>query len=262
MPDISLVVPPTTTIVSTLDNVKSMLGITTAAQDTLLTQLLYSASEDCQNYVGRPIWRAKFQESMPGSNLRGLVMSRYPIASVDSVVSTGGTIGVSDIAFKSRLAGILDYSAGWLKDGDPNRYTIQYTAGYFMPGDDIVASISVANSDNSFNSATSAFHELLRPGDVIYGSGFSNASNNGRHVISTATTAKRVITSDSTLVDENAASRTLGIRTSPQVFEDATFELIEQMLRRSQTDPNKAPDWQARRSSSLARLSPFKEISP
>ena len=262
MGDISLLTPPVNTQVVTLVQAKDALGITTAAQDTLLTRLIVTASEEVSNYMRRPLWRAQYEESLPGSDLRNLVLSRYPIVSIDSATEAGSAITLTSILFVSRLAGIIDYASGWSKSGEPDRYVIQYTAGYFMPADDYVGSISVAASDNSMNSAGAEFTPLLRAGDIIYGSGFTDPANNGRHLISSATTSKLIMSATSSLIDEGAASRTLGLRTLPSVVEDAGIELVRQDLRRSMTDPNDPPDWHNLRLSAMAPLSAMREVFP
>lgn len=57
--------------------------------------------------------------------------------------------------------------------------------------------ISTSTTDDSFNSASSAF-PLVFPGATIYTSGFTNAANNGKFTVVSGTTAKIIVTANLT----------------------------------------------------------------
>ncbi len=71
--------------IDTLSNVKSQLGITTAADDALLTQLQAAADAFVQQYCQRSFIGGTFTEDHPGG-ARTIFLQNYPITSVTSVM--------------------------------------------------------------------------------------------------------------------------------------------------------------------------------
>jgi hypothetical protein len=69
--------------------------------------------------------------------------------------------------------------------------------------------IDASTTDDSFNSASSAF-PLVAPGSTVWASGFANSANNGRHTVVSGTTAKIIVTTNLTT---EAAGATVTIRT-------------------------------------------------
>ena len=68
----------------TLDNVKSQLGVTTTADDTLLGQLQAAADAFIAAFCGRDFAGGAFTEDHPGG-VRAVFLRNYPMAAVDAV---------------------------------------------------------------------------------------------------------------------------------------------------------------------------------
>ena len=103
---------------------------------------------------------------------------------------------------------------------DSGDFVTVTTGSFFVLKIDDSATISAANSDNSFNSSASEFSDF-NPGDVIRTSGFVNGANNGTFTVSTATSSKLVVTGG-TLVDESSGGT---IDVERQNNYDGTYEV-------------------------------------
>jgi hypothetical protein len=87
-------------------------------------------------------------------------------------------------------------------------WSVDYTGGYLMPGDNLVASgvMSALASDNSFNlpEDDTLYFPILVAGETVRMTGFTNAENNGKATVVSRTPTKLVVTK--TLTDEDPAS--------------------------------------------------------
>lgn len=206
-----------------------------SSDDAEVQRIIRSASAAIVNYCGRPFGRETLTETCPGFGSIYLMLTRTPIVNVtavtvDSSTVTDYSIGDADAGKLYRrggwgwtvqtYAGLSSQSWGMLQDarlfslGTPlpgqeePTITVSYTAGYILPPQFIVdaSSISVANADNSFNDSASGFPAALKAGDVIEASGFSNAGNNGRFLVSGTPTAAKIVVTGATLTTEAAAA--------------------------------------------------------
>lgn len=229
----SLLTPPNSTALTTLARVKEELLITGSDSDDFLARLIDEASETIAR-LGRPLYRAEWVETREGSTRELLQLSRYPIASLGTVLLE--TSVIADCEIGRREAGQLYRPGGFGWSGDPNEWSVTYTAGWFLPGDDISTSISVLASDDSYNSATSLFPALLRAGDTLYASGFTAVANNGYKTVVSATTAK--ITVSGALVDEAAATREIALRNLPGDLERLAQTMVATVYHGRDRDPS------------------------
>jgi len=168
---------------------------------------------------------------------------------VASVLQDGSAL--TDYAIEDALAGMLQrrnqfFATAQLNPGlggrqtfpsfgspipgaEERRFTVAYTAGYLVPEQNLAAktTISAASADNSFNDTASGFPALLKAGDIITTSGFTDAANNGRFVVSgTPTTSKIPVTA--TLVTEAAgASVDVDVANLPADLEKAAVETVK-----------------------------------
>ncbi|MFT8586810.1 phage head-tail connector protein [Acetobacter papayae] len=124
---------------ASLEDLKADLGITDNGQDARLSSLLLEASGMALAYVGRSIMRAVWRDNItiePGAKRLQLVLGRWPLLSIKAM--SIGTVSLtpeqvealnvdpaSAIIYPADTGGRL-WSAG--------SYTIDYTAGYALPG--------------------------------------------------------------------------------------------------------------------------------
>lgn len=212
---------PNSTALTTVTRVKEELGITSTDDDSFIERLIDEASETIA-YKARPMYRAEWLETRAGSGRETLTVARYPLASLGTVLLDDSAI--TDAEIGDAQAGILFRPWGFDYGADPTEWSFTYTAGYFLPGDDIDGSISVVSGDDSYNSAGSIFPALLRAGDVLYADGFSNSANNGFKTVTSATTSKIIV--NASLTTETAGSRTLALRNLPGNIERIAHDMV------------------------------------
>jgi len=240
---------PTLTL-TTIAKVKAELGITVSTYDSLLTELLRQASATVETYCQRIFARQTYTETV--GSFGGVFHDLYhaPVVSLTSTTFRGDTltdVSVVDVE-RGRLyreAGFdwttvryagLSAAGGWLAQGIPipNQevmdYVFVYKAGFLLPTLNLVSvgTISADATDDSFNDSASGFPSAgLIAGDIIETSGFSNAANNARFVVTgTPTTAKILITGALT-TETAAAGRTVMISNLPYDVEKAVIETVK-----------------------------------
>lgn len=145
-----------------LASVKTRLGIEGTSEDETLTELIEEASSSIVDYIGRPLARQRYRETIAGEDRPRIVLSRYPV-DTDSVTVTVDGIEETDHVIENPANGVLYLSGGWPRTFPTNyvdyRYggekdiTVTYTAGYLLPGD--VASWTA--------STAVALHTWIRP---------------------------------------------------------------------------------------------------
>ena len=221
---VTLATPPVSASLITLANVKTEILVSGSDHDTYLTSLIAEANETITGWAGRPLHRAQWTETNLGNSLSTFGLSRYPIASLDTVTYDGGAI--TTLKIQSRDGGLLRYpGSSFSTIGEPDEWSFTYTAGWFTTGDDYTGTVSVDATDDSFNSSASDFHRLLRAGDVVLAGGFTNSVNNGYHRVVTATTAK-ITTASSLTTEASASGRTFGLRNLLGWIERAALDLV------------------------------------
>jgi hypothetical protein len=227
---------------TTVDRVKSVTAL------DVTPDYIDRATDAIERFCNRPFAREVYSEALPGFGDIHLMLRRTPVVNVASVLFNSQVITDYSIAEPER--GLLYRRAGWgwtvqsfdglgaggrffdvgqpLPQQEEPAFTVAYTAGYFVPDDDIGGTtVSAANADNSFNDSASGFPALLKAGDVIETQGFANAANNGRfRVTGTPTTAKIVV--DATLTTEAAGlDVTVSVKSLPGDVEQAAIETIK-----------------------------------
>lgn len=131
----------------TLANLKTYLGITTTAQDDLLTMLIKQASAQIENYVGYSLARAENTEVQNVNNNQLLILDKQPIQSVSLVKIGNEEITDYKILPKYAKTGMLYRGLGWCGpyytrgmtyDAVSGVYDIevQYISGYYLPSDE------------------------------------------------------------------------------------------------------------------------------
>lgn len=214
------------------DLVAADLGVTfTSAQDKVVNRLIDGVTAaiealcNVQNFA-----RESVTETLKGYDEIELALSRRPVVSV-STVSIESSV-VTDYSIADADEGLLYREAGWdwtaqrrggltgrqrwpafghpIPGREEPSISAAYVGGYILPGLWLldVATVSVTASDQSFNAPAGSFPALLKAGDIVVASGFSNAANNGRFVVSSATapTTAKIVVTGAALVDETAAA--------------------------------------------------------
>lgn len=238
---ITIVLPPAHTDWIDLSAFEAEIGADPDDSD-VLRALVAQAQSRIQSMIGHPILRGQYLEKRSGScsASREVTLSVRPLASLDAVTYRGIAQTLSDFSVGSRSGGLVQAVGGFSRfwrDEDPIAWGFTTTAGYFVPDDDLKASISVNAADSSYNSAANAFPPLLRPGDPFEASGWEGAelANNGPRVVVTATTSK--ITTSSTLVTASAANRELTFCDLPGGLAEAVKLLAQSKAASRTRDP-------------------------
>ena len=216
--------------------VKDELGITDTSWDDVLDRLIAEASEAVYHWLGRPLYRAQYTESLPGNDRNELMLSRYPIASIDAVSH-------SDVAQDATLYAVSDAASGMIhsdycfaKGGDPLEWSITYTAGYFVVDDlNAATTISVDSADDSYNDSGNGFSTLIRAGDWFAASGFTAEADNGNKLVVTADAGTLTVT-DALTTEAAGSTRTLTFENVPSNFSRAAMELVKTTFLRRKRD--------------------------
>lgn len=134
---ISITTAPAETRLTTLQRVKDELGITTGANDALLTTKIDEATSDIEAHLSRTLCRAGLTETIWSEGFAEyFVLARAPVASITSVTIDDEVVDADEYR--------LDTDAGILYRLDASGYpcvwswcksvVIVYAAGYIMPG--------------------------------------------------------------------------------------------------------------------------------
>jgi hypothetical protein len=237
-----LTIAPTTAL-TTVERVRESGLAFPSNDDADIARIINSVSAAIVNYCGRTFAREELRETCPGFGGIHLALTRTPIAEVIVITVDDSETLVTDHSIADADRGLLYRRGGWgwtvqhygglaaaagsgfsdgflFRHGTPlpqqeePLYSVDYVAGYILPPQYLedVDTLSVDASDFSFNDSGAGFPELVRGNDVVETWGFSNAANNGRFKISTATapTASKIVVDSTALVTEAAAAgRTL-----------------------------------------------------
>lgn len=238
-------------LLSTRVRVKAELEITATTWDSLFDELLGQASAAVDTYCNRIFARQVYSETLGAYGGSFLALYHAPVIALTSI--TFKSTALTDVTLEDATEGLLTREAGfgwttqryaglsaiggWLNEGTPipleeqSNFTAVYPAGYIVPAANLlsVATVSVAATDQSFNDSAAGFPALLKDGDVIETSGFSNAVNNGRFAVNGApTTSKIIVDGGATLVLEAAsAGRTVLVQSLPKDVEAAVIQTVK-----------------------------------
>lgn len=219
------------------------LGLTSPDDFDLLQDYLDDALAVCEEYVGYPFARQAYSELLPGSDTFDLVLRNPPLVAVQQVLSSGSILASSNYRIAAppesailhreteRWASIPQ-TFGWLtfapgRDEAMLNYQVDYWAGWLLPSDNLVRKTTVTATASTKTYADSAGgFPLLVAGDVVRFSGFTNAANNGQHVVVSRTASALVVAE--TLVNETPAGTTpitCIVETLPRFLSRAVREL-------------------------------------
>ncbi len=119
---------------STLANLKSMLGITGTDKDTILEIMLNGASNHIEKWTGKRFnLQSRTEVLTPSGSSPRLYLKASPIASIASV-TLDGTVLPNGGYIAGTEAGYLAYASGFWPAGVQNA-SVVYTGGYVLPKD-------------------------------------------------------------------------------------------------------------------------------
>ena len=131
----------------TLQQVKTFLGITDTSHDDKLTLLIKSASAKIEGYIGYSLQRGVYTEEVHSVNNRQLIqLNHFPIQSVSGVTINGEAITDYKLFPEYTRWGRLYRGYGWVGGVYTRGFThdvvsgvweieVSYTAGYYLPND-------------------------------------------------------------------------------------------------------------------------------
>lgn len=213
----------------------------------LADSLIDEASAAIRSYCHQNFAREAYTETLPGFGDVHLQLARTPVVSVSTVTYRSSVITDYSIAEPGRgwlyrqngwawTAQVwpgLSGGGAWLDMGTPLPrqeepiISVDYTAGYVLPEQNVQGEVTVAASDDSFNSAGAQFPALMKAGDVIETTGFENPANNSRFSVVSATTSKIVVSGS--LVEQAAANSAsiVKVSTLPADVQKAANECVK-----------------------------------
>jgi len=243
---------PLFTNLTSLVAVKEALSITGSASDTILKRMIVQASSVFRTFTGRTFVRGFVTETLSSVGELELLLDLTPVVLLEAVrYKTETVTDLSQISIQDANAGILLNRNLWNNtftrdaatiggDINPHQslpdYDIDYSAGYFVPDDDIAStSISASSTDDSFNLSSGTF-PLLVAGDTFVVAGFVDGANNGTFTVVTRASAK--ITVAEALVTEAAGpSVTLAVNNLPEDIELAIIKAVVHFHESRAADP-------------------------
>jgi hypothetical protein len=132
---ITIVTPATSTDLTTLDTVKTELGLTDSTYNALLTRFIKVASSAIETFCGRDFAYQVITETIPMGGEQRILLSRFPVVSLTSVTYEGVTVDSAKYVLSSPEAGFLDNISGrWNNTNGEYDYVISYSYGYNLPG--------------------------------------------------------------------------------------------------------------------------------
>lgn len=136
---------------TTLADLKSLLGITSTSHDALLSTLISTSTDFIQSYCGRTFQQtAHSQIEIDGQGSDSLILPNYPVDASASFVLQYRTSSLREASWETldskyyyvdwnegmiiRAGGSWRLPEGKFAKGKRN-YRVTYTAGYYLPGD-------------------------------------------------------------------------------------------------------------------------------
>jgi hypothetical protein len=130
---VTVTVPPSTTKLIGLADLKALLGITDGANDALLGNIIQRGSDAIARFCNRVFAQRTIQETLPGPGGQLLKLKFAPITTLTSITLDGTTVDSDIYTLTEPDAGIVFCEAGWAYTGHAYSYTATYTHGYNLP---------------------------------------------------------------------------------------------------------------------------------
>jgi len=129
---ITVTVPPSTTKLIALADLKAILGITDGASDPLLGNIIQRGSDAIARFCNRVFAQRTIIETLPGPGGQPLKLKFSPVVTLTSI-AFGETVDSDTCTLTEPDAGIVFREAGWAYTGHQYSYTATYAHGYNLP---------------------------------------------------------------------------------------------------------------------------------
>lgn len=138
----------TDTAALSLSAYKAAAKITTTSDDAILQSALDRATALIEGYIGYPLRRAVYEETVPAGGGNHLSVSRVPVQAIESIAFQGDVVAPTSYDIESALAGLVYRPLGWLwtagltwdlaphvmPNSELRDFTVVYEAGYCTNG--------------------------------------------------------------------------------------------------------------------------------
>lgn len=250
--------PPTSTDLTTVTALREELRSQTEENDPRLKRAIGRASRAIESYLRYELPRAKVVEAVSaGVGMSELRVTRNPLVAVyPPIVRSfkGTTQDFTDFRISDSKYGFIYREDGWpstfafgrsmdaladvVMPVEHPAYSVTYTGGFFLPGDDYASNtLSFAAGDSSINDSAGLLPEVL-PGDLIRIEG--SGSNNWTAVVVSRTVSKivvgRAVTTEAAPSNPDTLVR-LVVRSLPDDIEGVCLELASVIWKREPRDP-------------------------
>jgi hypothetical protein len=130
---VTVIVPPSTTKLIALADLKAVLGITDSANDTLLGNIIQRGSDAIARFCNMVFAQRTVQETLPGPGGQLLKLKFSPVVTLTSITLDGETVDPDTYTLTEPEAGIVFCESYWAYTGHKYGYTATYTHGYNLP---------------------------------------------------------------------------------------------------------------------------------
>lgn len=138
----------TETALMSLADYKAAAGITTTADDAIITSALSRATSLIEGYLGYPLRRQVYNESVGGFGSLELQVSRTPINAIEAIYYSTDEVDPSSYEIGNSGAGLIYRESGWpwtagieydltahiVPKSEARLFRVVYEAGYSLNG--------------------------------------------------------------------------------------------------------------------------------
>ena len=142
---IEIITPADSYDLTTVDAIELRIGTQDESTRAKLAILIKSASDFVRKYCGREFAKETIKETLPGSGMAILMLSRTPIVSVSEILFDGAPF--TNYVIRDTEAGFLYSNSGWydtsllsnsieahpIPNSKEPLYEVTYTGGYILP---------------------------------------------------------------------------------------------------------------------------------
>ena len=141
---LKIITPPATSDLTTINVVKRDLDISTSRDDAYLCGLIQSCSWAAETFCRRSFGLTVYQETFRrkysgGCSMNGqtnLVLSRFPLVSISSIVEDDGPALTEGVDFDADSDGVVARLCNdRVRDWNSAKIVVEYSAGYLLPND-------------------------------------------------------------------------------------------------------------------------------
>ena len=130
---VTVTVPPSTTKLIALADLKAILGITDGANDALLGNIIQRGSDAIARFCNRVFAQRTVVETLPGTGGQLLKLKFSPVVTLTSISLEGETVDPDTYTLTEPDAGIVFCGTYRAYTGHKYSYTATYVHGYNLP---------------------------------------------------------------------------------------------------------------------------------